>query len=54
MKRRKFIKSTGITGGMVVITLAIVNFHFSAPVDFPVIDMHVHMTRNFAIEKILA
>jgi hypothetical protein len=38
---------------MVVIAPAIVNSYFSAPVDFPVIDMHVQMTRNFTIEKIL-
>jgi histidinol phosphatase-like PHP family hydrolase len=53
MKRRKFIKSTGIAGGMVVIAPAIANSYFSAPVDFPVIDMHVHMSRNFTIDKIM-
>ena len=53
MERRTFLKSTGIAGG----TLAAMPLarSFAAPVgdQFPLVDLHVHLTGNFTIDQVM-
>lgn len=54
MKRRDFIKSTAVTSGMIS---TLPSFAFNADSEsnagFPVIDLHVHLTETFTIDKVL-
>lgn len=49
MKRRTFLKNAGIAGGM----LAVSPIPFLAQEDFPLIDLHVHLTNTFTIDHVL-
>ncbi len=53
MKRRLFIKNAGIAGGMLTMSPFIRNVNLSDENDFPLVDLHVHMTNNFTISNIM-
>ena len=53
MERRAFLKSTGIAGGL--LTALPLSRSFGAPADneFPLLDLHVHLTGNFTIDHVM-
>jgi histidinol phosphatase-like PHP family hydrolase len=53
MQRRTFIKNAGIINGMLLMSPALLNIKNSADGDFPLMDLHVHMTNTFTIDKIM-
>jgi hypothetical protein len=53
MKRRTFIKNTGIAGGMAAISPVLGNVFSVSSDDFPLMDLHVHITNNFTIDNIM-
>jgi histidinol phosphatase-like PHP family hydrolase len=53
MKRRLFIKNAGIAGGMMAMSPLLNNFVTTAEDNFPLIDLHVHMTSTFTINNIM-
>jgi histidinol phosphatase-like PHP family hydrolase len=53
MKRRDFIKNTGIAGGMIAISPLVSDLSEYSKYDFPLMDLHVHMTGTFTINQIL-
>lgn len=53
MKRRLFIKNAALAGGMSAISPLLGNKSDFAEDDFPLMDLHVHMTPNFTIDNIM-
>ncbi|HPF52275.1 MAG TPA: hypothetical protein PK335_11905 [Draconibacterium sp.] len=53
MKRRQFIRNTGIAGGMIMTSPLLAKSFTSDQYDFGLVDMHVHTTPQFSIEKII-
>jgi len=53
MKRRDFTKNTAITSGMLFTLPSLSLSKTYKDNDFPIIDLHVHTTNTFTIEKIL-
>lgn len=53
MNRRIFLKKTAITAGTLYAFPAFSFNNFLYKEDFPVLDLHVHRTKEFTIEKIL-
>ena len=53
MKRRDFLKNTGIAGGMMAVSPLLGDFSGTSGNDFPLMDLHVHMTNAFTINQIL-
>lgn len=53
MERRTFIKNAGVAGGMMVISPLLSNLKSSEEYDFPLIDLHVHLTNEFTIDKVM-
>jgi len=53
MKRRFFIKNAGIAGGMIAMSPLFGKMNSSGKNDFPLIDLHVHTTNDFTIDKIV-
>jgi len=53
MERRTFLKSAGMAGGL--LTALPLSRSFGAPAgnDFPVVDLHVHLTPNFTIDRVM-
>src|ERR1041384_2917797 len=53
MKRRTFLKSAGIAGGL--LTALPLSRSFGTPADneFPLADLHVHLTGNFTIDHVM-
>jgi hypothetical protein len=53
MERRTFLKSTGIAGGL--LTALPLSRGFGAPTgdEFPLMDLHVHLTGNFTIDRVM-
>jgi histidinol phosphatase-like PHP family hydrolase len=54
MKRRTFIKNAGIVSGLTIMSPLLSNIKSFGEFDFPLTDMHVHMTNEFTIEDIMA
>jgi histidinol phosphatase-like PHP family hydrolase len=52
MKRRTFVKNTAIAAGMISTSPSFASNNFFKE-DFPLLDLHVHTTKDFTIEKIL-
>lgn len=53
MKRRTFLKDATIASSFLAISPLSSNFTISGDNEFPVIDLHVHLTGNFSINDIL-
>jgi histidinol phosphatase-like PHP family hydrolase len=53
MKRRDFVKNTAITSGMLISLPSLSLCKSNSDYDFPIIDLHVHTTDVFTIERIL-
>ena len=53
MKRRTFVKNAGLVGGMAALSPLTGNFIISTDNDFPLMDLHVHLTDNFTIDNIM-
>jgi hypothetical protein len=53
MERRTFIKNAGIAGGMALMSPLMVNVKISEENDFPLVDLHVHLTNEFTIETVM-
>jgi len=50
MERRTFIKNAGLAGGMMLMSPLIGNVKATEEYDFPLMDLHVHLTNEFTIE----
>ena len=54
MNRRNFIKTTAIAPGLLSAVPSLAMDYFDqSNLNFPVIDLHVHLTKTFTIEKVL-
>jgi histidinol phosphatase-like PHP family hydrolase len=53
MKRRLFIKNTALAGGMMVMSPLLDNKNAFSEDDFPLMDLHVHLTNRFTIDDIM-
>ncbi len=53
MKRRTFIRNTGIAGSLLAVSPFSFNLGTSVSDDFPLLDLHVHLTGNFTINNLL-
>jgi len=53
MERRTFIKNTAIAGGMLAIAPREFGSLNPANDDFPLMDLHVHLTRVFTIDRLM-
>jgi hypothetical protein len=53
MERRTFLKGAGIAGGL--LTALPLSRSFGAPAgnEFPLVDLHVHLTGNFTIDHVM-
>lgn len=53
MQRRTFLKTSGIAGGL--LTALPLSRSFAAPAanDFPLMDLHVHLTGSFTIDRVM-
>lgn len=53
MQRRTFIRNAGLAGGMLAVS-PVFGMHESVPADdFPLMDLHVHLTDSFTIDKLM-
>ncbi|MGF1584408.1 MAG: hypothetical protein ACFCUM_03735 [Bacteroidales bacterium] len=53
MERREFIKKAGITATIMTASPWLTSFKQSERYDFPLIDMHVHLTGEFGIDRMM-
>lgn len=53
MKRRTFIKNTGIAGGMLAVSPLSGNFYTRGDDNMPLMDLHVHLTNTFTIDRLM-
>jgi hypothetical protein len=53
MERRTFIKKAGLAGSMIAVSPLVLNCQTSSGEDFPLMDLHVHLTENFTIEHLM-
>jgi histidinol phosphatase-like PHP family hydrolase len=53
MKRRLFIRNTALAGGMMVMSPLLANKNTYGEDDFPLMDLHVHLTNSFTIEEVM-
>jgi histidinol phosphatase-like PHP family hydrolase len=53
MERRLFIKNAGIAGGLMAVSPLLSNVITTGENDFPLMDLHVHMTNMFTINNIM-
>jgi histidinol phosphatase-like PHP family hydrolase len=53
MERRKFIKNAGIAGGLMTLSPLISYCQSSEQYDFPLTDLHVHLTDTFTIDNVM-
>lgn len=54
MERRRFLKSSTIAGGLLTALPLPRNFGAPAGNEFPLVDLHVHLTGNFTIDHVMA
>lgn len=54
MQRRLFVKNAGIACGMAAISPLLNSFDKFSMADFPLMDLHVHVTNMFTIDSIMA
>jgi len=53
MERRTFLKAAGIAGGLLAASPRSRSFGAPADDDFPLVDLHVHLTGTFTIEHVI-
>ena len=53
MQRRTFIKNAGMAGGLLAVSPLSRNFGSVVGDDFPLMDLHVHLTNIFTIDNIM-
>jgi histidinol phosphatase-like PHP family hydrolase len=53
MQRRKFIKNAGIASGLLALSPLSFSLSTSSSNDFPLLDLHVHLTGNFTLKQLL-
>jgi hypothetical protein len=53
MERRTFIKNAGLAGGMIIMSPHLANAKAPEEFDFPLIDLHVHLTNDYTIERMM-
>ncbi|MBC8469815.1 MAG: hypothetical protein H8D56_10115 [Planctomycetes bacterium] len=53
MKRRTFIKKSGMMLGTMAVSPVLGNIDAIHENDFPLMDLHVHTTRQFTIEHVM-
>jgi len=53
MERRTFIKNAGLVGGMMVMSPLVSNYQVTEEYDFPLTDLHVHLTDTFTIDQVM-
>jgi histidinol phosphatase-like PHP family hydrolase len=53
MKRRIFIKNTALAGGMMAMSPLLGNKNAFEKDDFPLMDLHVHLTNMFTIDNVM-
>jgi hypothetical protein len=53
MQRRTFIKNAGLAGGFMAVSPLLGNVNTMVENDFPLTDLHVHLTRNFTIDYVM-
>jgi histidinol phosphatase-like PHP family hydrolase len=54
MERRTFIKNAGLAGGMMIMSPRSVKEQAPETYDFPLVDLHVHLTNTFTIDMVMA
>jgi histidinol phosphatase-like PHP family hydrolase len=53
MKRRTFIKQAGLAGGMMLVSPLLGDANGPEQYDFPLMDLHVHLTNVYTIERMM-
>jgi histidinol phosphatase-like PHP family hydrolase len=53
MERRTFIKNAGLAGGMMIMSPRLAKEQASEKFDFPLVDLHVHLTDTFTIRTVM-
>ena len=53
MERRTFIKNAGLAGGMMLLSPLSAKFQSTEKYDFPLTDLHVHLTDTFTIDNVM-
>src|SRR3569623_2119014 len=53
MERRQFLKSAAVTGGLMAAWPSVLSFADQPNDDFPLTDLHVHLTPTFTINHIM-
>ena len=53
MQRRNFIKNASLASGMMIISPLLANEKNSDENDFPLMDMHVHLTNDYTIDRMM-
>ncbi len=53
MERRTFIKNAGIAGGIIAASPFLANCQTGSDYDFPLTDLHVHLTATFTIDHLM-
>jgi hypothetical protein len=53
MKRRTFLKNAGIAASMAAVSPLLSNVSIASAEDFPLMDLHVHLTDNFTIDHVM-
>jgi histidinol phosphatase-like PHP family hydrolase len=54
MERRTFIKNAGLAGGMMLMSPLLNPLKATEEYDFPLMDLHVHLTNDFTIDMVMA
>jgi len=53
MKRRTFIKRAGLASGMMLVSPLLGDANSPEEYDFPLMDLHVHLTNVYTIERMM-
>jgi histidinol phosphatase-like PHP family hydrolase len=53
MQRRNFIRNAGMAGGMMLMSPMLADLKSTEEYSFPLVDMHVHLTNDFTIERVM-
>jgi len=53
MQRRTFLKSAGMAGSLLAVAPLSCTFAGTGNEDFPLLDLHVHLTKTFTIENLM-